>query len=86
MFKNLITTDQLNAVVCNASTYYNNKINNTLADLQVHGQYSMNETVGIALNGVLIKSGVNATGVDVLYPKNRERLNVDACLGTTLGT
>jgi hypothetical protein len=29
----------------------------------------MNETVGIALNGVLIKSSVNSTGYDVLYPK-----------------
>jgi hypothetical protein len=52
----------------------------------------MNEAVGIALNGVLIKSSVNASGYDVLYPKplkSREkvaRLDIDACLGTTKAT
>ncbi|CDW72519.1 UNKNOWN [Stylonychia lemnae] len=91
LFKNLTTTAQLDAVVCNATTYLNDKINNTLADLEVFGDYSLNETVGITINGVLLKSGVNATGYDVLYPKKKKneyigRLDLDACLGTTLAT
>jgi len=43
------------------------------------------------LNGVLIKAGVNASGLDLIYPKTNliqkgERIELDACLGTTKAT
>ena len=51
--------------------------------------YSMNEAVGIALNGVLLKPAVNGKYVDQIFPRNKNggdlpaRVQLDQCLGST---
>jgi len=82
------TTAALDSLVCNASSTLTDRINNTLAGIEIYGAYNFNEAVGIALNGVPIKAGVNASGYDVIYPKPKgreivSRVDLDACLGTT---
>lgn len=51
----------------------------------------MEEAVGIALNGVLIKPAAHADGYDVIFPRVRSgaqpsRIELDQCLGTTKAT